>query len=77
MSNMNPDLLTATEVRAFFGGSKLIDATTLYRGIREGRYPKGINVWPRMVRWIRSECEAALAAMIAARNVRIKVREAA
>jgi hypothetical protein len=30
-----------------------------------------------MVRWIRSECEAALAAMIAARNVRIKVREAA
>jgi predicted DNA-binding transcriptional regulator AlpA len=33
-----------------------------------GRYPKPIHVGPNSTRWLRSECEAALKAMIAARD---------
>jgi len=61
-----PDLLNVMEVRAFFGGTRLIDTSTLYRGTHAGRYPRPVRVGG--VRWIRSECEDALAAMIAARD---------
>jgi len=61
-----PDLMTMMEVRVFFGGTRLIDTSTLYRGMNSGRYPRPIRVGD--VRWIRSECEDALAAMIAARD---------
>jgi predicted DNA-binding transcriptional regulator AlpA len=61
-----PELLNVMEVRAFFGGTKLIDTSTLYRGMHAGRYPRPVRVGG--MRWIRSECEAALAAMIAARD---------
>jgi predicted DNA-binding transcriptional regulator AlpA len=61
-----PDLMNVMEVRAFFGGTRLIDTATLYRGMNSGRYPRGIHVGG--VRWLRSECEAALARMIAERD---------
>jgi predicted DNA-binding transcriptional regulator AlpA len=61
-----PDLLNVTEVREFFGGTKLITVSALYRGMAIGRYPRPVRVGG--VRWIRSECEGALAAMIAARD---------
>jgi predicted DNA-binding transcriptional regulator AlpA len=58
------DLLDRGEVCRFFGGSKPIDPATLYRGIRQGRYPKPVKVGPGASRWLRSECEAALQAMV-------------
>jgi predicted DNA-binding transcriptional regulator AlpA len=49
----------------FFGG---IDVSTLYRGIRSGRYPRPVYVSDNVVRWLAGECEAALERMIAARG---------
>jgi predicted DNA-binding transcriptional regulator AlpA len=73
-SDVNPDLMDSTAVRAFFGG---IDTSTLYRGMHEGRYPRPFKVSSQAVRWVRSECEAVLAAMIAARDASVRVKEAA
>jgi predicted DNA-binding transcriptional regulator AlpA len=56
-------------VCAFFGGKKPLNPATLYRGISEGRYPKPFHPSPGMSRWIPAECRAAMAAMIAAREV--------
>jgi len=61
---MNNHLLDRREVCRFFGGSKPIDASTLYRGIREGRYPKAVKVGPGSSRWLRTECEAVLQSII-------------
>jgi predicted DNA-binding transcriptional regulator AlpA len=63
------DLLDRREVCRFFGGTKPLDPATLYRGIRVGRYPTPIKVGPGSSRWLRSECEAALAAMAQERVV--------
>jgi predicted DNA-binding transcriptional regulator AlpA len=60
-----PPLLDAYAVLAFFGD---INHSTLYRGINAGVYPRPINVSANVVRWLASECEAALAAMIARRD---------
>ena len=60
-----PDLLDCLATRRLFGG---IHASTLYRGIAAGRYPRPVHVGPNTSRWLRSECEAALAAMIEARR---------
>jgi predicted DNA-binding transcriptional regulator AlpA len=57
-------LLSRRETCEFFGG---IDASTLYRGIKIGRYPRLVKVGPGASRWLRTECEAVLAAMIARR----------
>jgi predicted DNA-binding transcriptional regulator AlpA len=61
------DLLDCKATCAFFGG---INAATLYRGIRAGRYPAPIKIGPNISRWLRSELSAALAAMIAGRAAR-------
>jgi predicted DNA-binding transcriptional regulator AlpA len=56
-------------VCVFFGGtSKPLHRATLWRGVRDGRYPAPIKLSPRMCRWIRQECEAARDKMIAARG---------
>ena len=61
-------LLTIRDVCRLFGGSSHpIDASTLYRGIKARRYPAPIKIGPGSSRWLRTECEAALAAMIAGR----------
>jgi predicted DNA-binding transcriptional regulator AlpA len=65
---MNNHLLDRREACRFFGGSKPIDASTLYRGIRQGRYPRPVKVGPGSSRWLRSECEAALQAMVEVRS---------
>jgi len=64
------DLLDRREVCRFFGGTKPLDPATLYRGIRKGRYPVPVKVGPGSSRWLRSECEAALARMADGRAVR-------
>jgi predicted DNA-binding transcriptional regulator AlpA len=62
---LRPDeLLDCKEVCAFFGG---IDPATLYRGIRKGRYPVPIKIGPNTSRWLGSEIDAALQAMITRR----------
>ena len=61
---MQPELLDRDEVCRFFGGTKPIDAATLYRGIRVGRYPKPVKVGPGSSRWLRSDCETALKVMV-------------
>jgi predicted DNA-binding transcriptional regulator AlpA len=54
-------LLDCEAVCRLFGS---IHSATLYRGIAAGRYPAPIKIGPNTSRWLRSECEAALAAMI-------------
>jgi predicted DNA-binding transcriptional regulator AlpA len=57
-------LMTCRETCQFFGG---INSATLYRGIKAGRYPRPVKVGPGSSRWLREECEAALARMIEGR----------
>ena len=59
------NLLDKSEVCHFFGG---ITASTLYRGIAAGRYPKPVKVGPNSSRWLHRECEAALAVMVGGRQ---------
>jgi predicted DNA-binding transcriptional regulator AlpA len=62
-------LLDKQEVLSFFGGTRPLNASTLYRGINAGRYPRPLKVGPGSSRWLRSECEAALRSMIEGRAV--------
>jgi predicted DNA-binding transcriptional regulator AlpA len=55
-------------VLKFFGGSRPLHVSTLYRGMKSGRYPKPVHVSGNSVRWLRSECEAAAQRMLAARD---------
>jgi predicted DNA-binding transcriptional regulator AlpA len=64
------ELLDRDAACRFFGGTRTINAATLYRGIRKGRYPKPVHIGPGSSPWLREECEAALQAMISGRAVR-------
>jgi len=66
----NLSLLDRDEVCRFFGGTRPINVATLYRGVRNGRYPRPIKIGPGSSRWLCSECEAALRAMVEGRAVR-------
>jgi predicted DNA-binding transcriptional regulator AlpA len=59
------DLLDRRAVCAMFGG---INPSTLYRGIRVGRYPRPIKVGPGSSRWLASECREVLRRMTEARS---------
>jgi predicted DNA-binding transcriptional regulator AlpA len=59
-------------VLEFFGG---LHFSTLYRGISSGFYPKPINTSGNTVRWLASECRAALQRMIAERDQSPKRQE--
>jgi predicted DNA-binding transcriptional regulator AlpA len=61
------DLLDRRAACEFFGGTRPINPATLYRGIRQGRYPRPLKIGA-LSRWLRSECEAALARMVEARS---------
>jgi predicted DNA-binding transcriptional regulator AlpA len=61
------DLLDKQAVCRMFGGTRPINSATLYRGIRKGRYPRPVKVGPGSSRWLRSECEAVLQAMVEGR----------
>lgn len=60
-------LLTREEVCAFFGGTKPLDPSTLYKGIQAQRFPKPVKIGPQISRWVRSECEDKLRELMAAR----------
>jgi len=57
------DLLDKQAVCRMFGGNRPINPATLYRHIRNGRFPKPIRIGGSS-RWLRQECEAALQAMV-------------
>jgi predicted DNA-binding transcriptional regulator AlpA len=59
-------LMDKGEVCRYFGGTKPINTATLYRGIRQGRFPKPLKIGGSS-RWLRSECELALHSMIEGR----------
>jgi predicted DNA-binding transcriptional regulator AlpA len=58
-------LLDRRAVCALFGD---IDASTLYRGIQNGRFPAPIKPGRGTARWLRNECEAALRQIAAERD---------
>jgi predicted DNA-binding transcriptional regulator AlpA len=62
------DLLDRAEVCRYFGGTRPINPATLYRGIRRGLYPRPVHIGPGSSRWLRSECEVALARMVEERS---------
>jgi len=64
--NNMQNLLDRAEVCRWFGGTKPLNASTLYRGIRKGRFPQPVRVGGSS-RWLRSECEAALRSMVEGR----------
>jgi len=53
-------LINRREVCRMFGG---INPATLYRHIRQGKLPKPVKVGGSS-RWLLSECQAALQAMV-------------
>jgi predicted DNA-binding transcriptional regulator AlpA len=55
-------------VLKFFGGSKPLHVSTLYRGVDSGRYPPPVNVSDNCVRWLGHECRAARQRMISERT---------
>jgi predicted DNA-binding transcriptional regulator AlpA len=63
------ELMEKHEVCRFFGGeNRPLNPATLYRGIKLGLYPGPIKVGANSARWIKSECEAALARIVAERD---------
>jgi predicted DNA-binding transcriptional regulator AlpA len=59
------ELLNKSAVCELFGK---INASTLYRGIKLGRYPKPIRVGPNSSRWLLAECRDVLRKMTEARR---------
>jgi predicted DNA-binding transcriptional regulator AlpA len=60
-------LLDRREVCRYLGGTRPINAATLYRHIKRGLLPPPVKVGGSS-RWLRSEIEAALAGMVEARS---------
>jgi predicted DNA-binding transcriptional regulator AlpA len=62
-------LLDVTEACRFFGGNNSpIHPTTLYKGIKAGRYPAPIKQGPGTSRWVLGECRASLRKIIASQR---------
>jgi predicted DNA-binding transcriptional regulator AlpA len=62
------ELWDRATVLQFFGGSKPIHVSTLYRGVISGLYPSPVNVAPNAVRWVAHECREAQQRMLLERN---------
>jgi predicted DNA-binding transcriptional regulator AlpA len=62
------DLLDVDAVCRFFGGTRPIHPATLYRGIKQGRFPRPVKVGPGCSRWLLIECRAAREELIAGRD---------
>jgi predicted DNA-binding transcriptional regulator AlpA len=62
---MQDHLLNRVEVCRYFGN---LHSASIYRHIRQGRIPKPVKIG-NSSRWLRSECEAALQAMVDGRAV--------
>jgi predicted DNA-binding transcriptional regulator AlpA len=53
---------------AFIGGSKPIHPSTLWRGVKAGRFSRPIKIGPQSVRWRRSELQRDIERMAAERD---------
>jgi hypothetical protein len=53
---VDAEMMTVSATCAFFGGDKPINPSTLYRGIRAGRYPPPVKLGGKISRWRRSKC---------------------
>jgi predicted DNA-binding transcriptional regulator AlpA len=62
---MQPELISIDEVCRLFGD---VHASTVYRWAKVRRVPRPVRVGPGISRWLRSECEAALAEMVEGRR---------
>ena len=60
------DLLDRRAVCRLLGGSRPINASTIYRLIRRGLLPRPLKLGGSS-RWVRSEIEAVLAALVVRR----------
>jgi predicted DNA-binding transcriptional regulator AlpA len=59
---MSTDLLDRRAVCRMFGGTRPLNASTLYRNIKAGRFPQPIKIGGSS-RWLKEECEAVLRKM--------------
>lgn len=62
------ELLDADTACRLLGGTRPLNRATLYRGIKDGRFPAPVKIGTVTSRWIKSECIAAIQTMIAARD---------
>jgi predicted DNA-binding transcriptional regulator AlpA len=62
------DFLDIKACSALVGGTRPVHHSTIYRLIARRLWPKPVHIGGSS-RWLRSECEAALARMMEARNV--------
>jgi len=60
---MSTNLLDKRACCAMIGGNRPVHPATLYRFIRDGRWPKPLKLGKQLRRWDLAECEAALTAM--------------
>jgi predicted DNA-binding transcriptional regulator AlpA len=59
-------MLDVEETCRFFGGQKSpIDPSTLYKGIKTGKYPPPVKQGTKTSRWVLGQCRAALLKIIA------------
>jgi hypothetical protein len=54
--------------RNFFGGTRPLAPSTIYRGIKKGLFPKPVTVGFGSARWIADECRGALKSLMAERE---------
>jgi predicted DNA-binding transcriptional regulator AlpA len=62
------EMMTLAATCEFFGGDRPINFSTLYRGIKDGRFPKPVRIGANTSRWVRSECEAARRRLMESRD---------
>jgi predicted DNA-binding transcriptional regulator AlpA len=62
---MQHELIDISQVCRLFGA---VNASTIYRWVKAQRVPTPVRVGPGTSRWLRHECEAALAAMVEGRR---------
>lgn len=65
---MHDDLLDISAACRLIGGTRPINAATLWRGVKAGRYARPIKISNQAVRWRRSELQADIERMVAERD---------
>jgi len=66
MLHHNPGLLTLEQACDFLGGDRPLSRTTFWRGIRDGHFPKAVQIG-NSKRWLKSELAAVIERAAAAR----------
>jgi predicted DNA-binding transcriptional regulator AlpA len=62
----NNDLIDVNELARVFGG---VSKATIWRGVKEGRFPKPIKIGRFICRWSRTESQAYLERLMQERSV--------